>query len=116
LLDYKHRTAVFDNGVTYASSVLGGTSQTWLDQIHPDLPRMLTFNQDTLVSVADTSIAIGAKAVFPLAGPFVDAGTTLVNGVHDTMRVFGGWQNRITIGVLPLSMENGNKTYVVIWP
>lgn len=108
-------TAVWDVGVTYLSGVFYGTNYLF-ERPHPNLPPMLTLNQDVLVTASDLGIAAAAKYVIGpgvggavsnapgagggyIAGLVVDVVTTGFSAYYDYNRTFGDWPMQMSIGV-----------------
>lgn len=110
-------TAIWDVGLTYLSGLFYGTNYIpFVDRPYPDLPPMLTVNQDFLVTVGDLGVAAGAKYLIGLIGggaagnaPGAGAGyigglgvdvvTTGFSAYYDYNRTFGDWPIRLSVGV-----------------
>jgi hypothetical protein len=115
-------TALWDVGVTYASSLLSGQSYLF-ETPHPDVPSMISVNQDVLVTAGDAFIALGGKTAGAVAGGPIGYGvglgtdfvTTGASLVYDYNRVWGTTPNYVTAGV-SVSPETFGKGVIVIWP
>jgi hypothetical protein len=120
-------TAAWDVGVTYLSGVFYGTNYLF-ERPHPDLPPMVTLNQDVLVTAADLGIAAGAKYVIGpgvggavgnapgagagyIAGLGVDVVTTGFSAYYDYNRTLGDWPMHTSVG---LTVEG--RPVILWWP
>ena len=114
--------ALGDVAVTYAATLLSGQSY-FLEQPNPDVPIMISVNQDVLVTAGDAGVALGAKVVGGIvAGPAgyaaglgTDVVTTGASLVYDYNRVFGSLPNYVTVGVSVIP-ESFGQAVIVIWP
>lgn len=108
-------TALWDVGITYFSGLSYGTNYLF-ERPHPDLPPMVTLNQDVLVTASDLGFAAAAKYVIGpgvggavgnapgagtgyIAGLGVDIATTGFSAYYDWNRTFGDWPMQMSIGV-----------------
>jgi RHS repeat-associated protein len=115
--------AFSDVAVTYASSAFSGQSYVF-EQPHPDVPRMLSVNQDVLVTAGDAIGALAAKGVFGIltggggivAGKGVDVVTTGASAVYDYNRVFGSTPNYITAGISVEFDDTFGDGVIMLWP
>ena len=120
-------TAVWDVGVTYLSGLFYGTNYLF-ERPHPDLPLMVTINQDVLVTGGDLVVAAGTKYVLGpggggaagnvpgagagyVAGLGTDIVTTGASIYHDYNRTFGDWPMHVSVG-----LTVRGRPVVLWWP
>lgn len=120
-------TAALDISVTYLSGLLYGTNYLF-ERPHPDLPPMVTFNQDVLVTAGDFGVAAAAKYVIGpavggaagnapgagigyFAGLGVDVLTTGFSAYYDYNRTFGNWPIHLSVG-----FTVGGRPVILWWP
>ena len=119
--------AWFDLVVTYLSGLSSGTNYLF-ERPHPDLPPMVTINQDVLVTGGDLVVATGAKYVLGpgsggaagnvpgagagyVAGLGTDVVTTGASIYYDYNRTFGDWPMHVSMG-----LTVRGRPVVLWWP